>query len=239
MTRLRTFVGLLASGAALSLGPMGCDMRTSHDRPRAAPIDAGLNAPPPGTKAVFYPFGPPDSKITFAGAKVTKSHEGSFGAFEGVIGLVSGNPLMSAVQVSIDLASLTIEPQKLAAHLKNADFFDVAKFPKATFSSTMLRPSGAPSTYNVTGKLDLHGVTKPLTFPATIKILPGAVDADGEFTINRKDYGIVYPGMPDDLIRDDVSIKLTIHAQRAKAEPAKVEPAKTESTSAADARTED
>lgn len=234
MSKITTFVGLLASGAALSVGSIGCDRRPSRETPRAMAVEAGLLAPPPGTKAVFYKFGPPHSKIAFTGAKVTKKHEGAFGSFDGTIGLVNAEPPMSAVQVTIDIASLTIDSEKLAGHLKSADFFDAAKFPKANFSSTTIRPSGTASLYNVTGKLELHGVTKPLTFPATIKITPDAVDVEGGFTINRKDYGIVYPGMPDDLISDDVSIKLTIHA-----EPAKTEPAKTEGASAADARTAD
>ena len=38
-----------------------------------------------------------------------------------------------------------------------------------------------------------------------------SVDADAEFAINRKDFGVVYPGMPDDLIKDDVLIKLKLH----------------------------
>jgi polyisoprenoid-binding protein YceI len=114
---------------------------------------------------------------------------------------------------------VTIEPDKLAGHLKSADFFDVAKFPKATFSSTTIRPGSAPSAFNITGKLDLHGVSKPLTFPATIRLTPESVEATGEIKLNRKDFGIVYPGMPDDLISDEVTIQLKIHAERAKTEP--------------------
>jgi hypothetical protein len=40
------------------------------------------------------------------------------------------------------------------------------------------------------------------------------VEVDAEFAINRKDFGIVYPGMPDDLIKDDVLLKLHIRANR-------------------------
>jgi len=225
-------LGLLASGAAVSLVAIGCDKGQSSEKPAAVALEGTAQVPPPGAKAVFYKFAPPKSQVAFSAAKVSKKHDGSFGAFEGTIGLVNADPLMSAVQVNIDLSSLTTDAEKLSGHLKSGDFFDVAKFPKATFNSTNIRPSGTPSKYNVTGKLELHGVTKPLTFPVTIKVLPGAVDAEGEFTINRKDYGIVYPGMPDDLIRDDVSIKLVIHA-----EPARAEAAKGEGASAADART--
>ena len=59
-------------------------------------------------------------------------------------------------------------------------------------------------------------MTKTVTFPATIKVNAESVDAAAEFAINRKDWGIVYPGKPDDLIKDEVLLKLTIHATRPK-----------------------
>ena len=237
MTKVTTFVGIFAASAALSLGLGGCDKsssQASYDRPRGAPVDAGSNLPLTGTKAVFYTFGPPDSKIEFSAAKVTKKHDGSFGAFEGTIGLVNSDPLMSAVQVIIDMTNVTTDAEKLSKHLKSADFFDVAQFPKTNFSSTTIRPGNSPSTYNVTGKLSLHGVIKPVTFPATIKVSQDAIDVEAELTLNRKDFGIVYPGAPDDLIRDDISIKVTAHAR-----PSQGNPAKAEGAPAADARAAD
>jgi polyisoprenoid-binding protein YceI len=66
----------------------------------------------------------------------------------------------------------------------------------------------------VTGNLTLHGVTKAITFPATIRVTPTGFEVDAEFTINRKDFGIVYAGQQDDLIRDDVVIKLNIRASK-------------------------
>ena len=237
MTKSRFFGPLLASTVALSWAVIGCDKspsQGSYQRPQPVQVEGGLRAPPPGAKAVFYKFGPPDSKVEFTGAKVTGKHEGSFETFEGTIGLVNNDPTMSAVQIAIDLGSLTIKPPKLAGHLKSADFFDVAKFPKATFSSTTIRPSSGTSTYNVTGRLDLHGVNKPLTFPAIIRMAPDSVEAEGELTINRKDYGIVYPGMPDDLISDDVSIKLRIVGH-----PSKAAQGTTDGGSPADARSAD
>ena len=242
MIKSRFFGPLLASATALSGAVLGCDKSPSQQDHRRMYAEAGLRAqveagprvPPLGTKAVFYKFGPPDSKIEFTGAKVTGKHEGSFGSFEGTVGLVNNDPIMSAVQVSIDLGSLTITPPKLAKHLKGADFFDVDKFPKATFSSIAIRPSSGTSTYNITGRLDLHGVSKPLTFPAVIRTSTESVEAEAEITLNRKDFGIVYPGMPDDLISDDVRIKLTIVAR-----PSKAASAAPEGGSPADARTAD
>lgn len=217
----RWTISALLAGALLSLGGLGCDSDkrspTTDPRP-AAKLVADL--PPPGAKAEFYKFGPANSKIGFTASKVTAKHEGSFKSFEGNIGLVANSPHMSAVQVTIDLDSVTIEPDKLASHLKSPDFFDVAQFPKATFSSTTIRPGNGPAMFNITGKLDLHGVSKALTFPATIRLTGNNVEADGEIKLNRKEFGIVYPGMANDLISDDVIIQLKIHAERLKDGPA-------------------
>jgi polyisoprenoid-binding protein YceI len=70
------------------------------------------------------------------------------------------------------------------------------------------------ATHTITGNLEMHGVTKSISFPATIKFAPEAVDASSEFVINRKDFGIVYAGAADDLIKDEVALKLTIHAKK-------------------------
>jgi polyisoprenoid-binding protein YceI len=67
----------------------------------------------------------------------------------------------------------------------------------------------------VTGNLELHGVTKSITFPATITVQGDAVTVKADFAINRKDFGIVYPGKPDDLIKDEVLLKLNIAGKKA------------------------
>jgi len=61
----------------------------------------------------------------------------------------------------------------------------------------------------------MHGVTKSVTFPARIELKDDGVQAEAEFAINRKDWGIVYPGMANDLIRDEVLMKLDIEAKAA------------------------
>ena len=113
---------------------------------------------------------------------------------------------------------MTIEPARLAAHLLTDDFFDTATFPNATFSSTTVAAGATgnvgdvPATHTITGDLTLHGVTNRISFPAAIEVTDAGVRARSEFTINRRDFGIVYPGMPDDLIHDDVVIRFDVHA---------------------------
>ncbi len=55
-------------------------------------------------------------------------------------------------------------------------------------------------------------VTKNISLPATIKTQNGSIKVAAEFAINRQDFGIKYPGRLDDLIEDDVAIKLRIAA---------------------------
>ena len=166
----------------------------------------------PGSKAdALLAINPSNSKIEFVGAKVTASHAGGFTDFAGTVEL--GEPIeKSQIEVTIQTASLYADREKLAKHLKSPDFFDVAKFPTATFRSVEIKKSADGHT--IAGDLTLHGVTKRITFPATVSATGAEVTASAEFSINRQDYGINYPGMRDDLIRDLVVIKLSLKLPR-------------------------
>jgi polyisoprenoid-binding protein YceI len=158
---------------------------------------------------------PDNSKVELVASKVTRTHNGSFKQFSGVIDLVPNSIESGRVTIDIDTASVTTDDEGLTTHLKTPDFFDVAKIPKATFVSTKIEPKGGTN-YEITGNFDLHGVKKAITFPAAIEVIQDAVLVNAEFTINRKDFGIVYAGKADDLIREGVVIKLTVKAPRTK-----------------------
>lgn len=198
----------------------GCNTDPGKDKTKAAVSEAVTAAPaaPAPAAATKYVFSATGSKLEFIGAKVTGKHDGSFGAFTGTIDVVDGKPEKSSVNAEIDTASLTSDNDKLTGHLKSPDFFDVAKYPKARFTSTSITPlTGGPggTTHTVTGNLELHGVTKSISFPAKIQIGAETVDVDAEFALDRKDFGIVYPGAPDDLVKDNVLIELTLRAGKA------------------------
>lgn len=159
-----------------------------------------------------------NSKVLFTGSKVTGKHEGGFKEFSGSVNLVNGKPEESNVKIDIQTSSVFTDADGLTKHLQTGDFFEVEKFPAASFVSTKIvsdTAKGADS-YTVTGDLELRGVKKSVTFPATIAVTPADVSVNSEFSINRKDFGIVYAGKADDLIRDDVVIKLDIKATRKK-----------------------
>jgi polyisoprenoid-binding protein YceI len=201
---------------ALTLALAGCDNDPGKGIAKAtadAPAAQTGAAPATGAKFAFSNDG---SKVEYTGAKVTGKHEGQFAKFAGSIVAPEGAPEKGSVTADIDVDSITAEDDHLLGHLKSPDFFDVAKFPKAKFTSTAITPGGeGGATHTVVGNLELHGVTKSIKFPATIKLAGDHADVDAAFAINRKDFGIVYPGKPDDLIKDDVAIKLTIRAKKA------------------------
>ncbi len=150
------------------------------------------------------------STVGFIGSKITGSHEGGFHGVEGEISVVAGDPAQSTVHLEIDTTTLWADNEKLTGHLKSPDFFDVEAHPTAEFVSTEIVV--AEQGYTITGNLNLHGVTKSISFPATIVVEDGQVTAQAEFSIMRFDFDIEYAGKADDLIRDEVVIKFDVTA---------------------------
>lgn len=200
--------------SALALALAACDNNPSKGKAQATAAEPVVVAAA-ADAGVKYAFSNADSKVEFVGAKVTRKHDGSFQTFTGSVNLVDNNPEKSSVTATIDVGSLKSDEEKLTTHLKTPDLLDVAKFPQATFTSSAIKAGGDKgATHTVTGNLQLHGVTKSISFPANIKASGDTVNVDAEFAINRKDFGIVYPGMPDDLIKDDVLLKLQLRAKK-------------------------
>jgi polyisoprenoid-binding protein YceI len=186
----------------------------------AATLGEAKNVGAAPANAETLRVGPADSSVGFVGAKVTAQHVGRFGDFDGTILLVPGALEKSRVELDVKVASLSVEggPEivGLADHLRSADFFDVAKFPSARFVSTAIQAGSkvAGANYTVTGNLEIRGTSRSVTFPATITAAAEALQVKTEFGINRKDFGIVYPGMKDDLIKDHVLVRVDLKAPR-------------------------
>jgi len=210
---------ITALGLLIAVLAFGC-ANPAANKPQAsvgkAAPDAGSPAPA-GAETLI--IAPENSKVEFVAAKVTRSHNGHFEQFTGSIDLAGSSADQSRVTIDIETGSVMTDEDQLTGHLKTADFFDVAKFPKATFVSTKIEPrrdKADANTYDVTGNFDLHGIKKSITFPANIQIGPDRVAVNAEFAINRKDFGIVYAGKADNLIRDGVVIRLTLNVPRKK-----------------------
>jgi len=196
---------------ALSLVALmpACRKSEVDEKPAAAVNDTSSSstAPIPAAGEVTSKVIKEKSSIKFVAAKVTRDHHGEFKNFDGSIGYAGGKP--TSIAFDIDLNSVEVDEPKLTNHLKTPDFFDVAKYPKATFTSTSLTET-APGMYQLKGVLDLHGMKKDVTIPVKAEQSADGVHTTSEFTINRQDWGIAYKGMPDDLIKDNVLIRLDL-----------------------------
>lgn len=199
----------LILAAATTLLVVSCD--NPADKTTKASVSSAVEVAAPPTKAgVKYVF-TPNSEILFVGSKVTGSHHGAFKSFTGSF-TVADNALVGTGQkVVIDMNSLWTDAEKLTGHLKSEDFFNVAKYPQATFELTGVKAATAGA-YEVAGNLTLNAATKNITFPASASVADGKAKIHALFNINRKDFGIVYAGKADDLIRNEVVIELKLEA---------------------------
>lgn len=180
----------------------------------AAPAEAAPAAPASATLKELT-VDVTKSSVDALGAKITAQHPIKFPEFSGKVG-IDGDAVKS-VSFEVKIASLVADAEKLTEHLKKPDFLDAEKFPTATFTSTELKAGSdqAGATHTVTGDFTIHGVTKRISFPATVTVTPTEVSANSEFVINRQDFGVTYPGKPDDLVQDNVRLTIKFVAPRA------------------------
>uniref|UniRef100_A0A3B0MLA3 Protein YceI n=1 Tax=Arsenophonus endosymbiont of Trialeurodes vaporariorum TaxID=235567 RepID=A0A3B0MLA3_9GAMM len=91
---------------------------------------------------------------------------GSFKNFAGDFTFDEKNPQNDQVKVVINTASIDTNHAERDKHLRSADFFNVKKYPEATFISTKV--SQVKGAYNIEGQLTLNGVTKPIVLNAIL-----------------------------------------------------------------------
>lgn len=156
------------------------------------------------------------SKLGALGAKITAQHPIVFHDYEGRVGL--DGEAVRALAFVADVASLESDHPKLTTHLKAEDFLHAEAHPKATFRSTEVKAGaeGEGMTHTVTGDLTIRGKTKRVSFPAKLVVSAETVEAATEFTIDRQDFGVTYPGKKDDLVQDNVVLQVSFVAPRAK-----------------------
>jgi len=115
------------------------------------------------------------------------------------------------VEFTANAASINTDNEKRDEHLKNSDFFDVAKFPAITFKSTSFKKAKEANTYIVKGNLTMRGVTKPVTLNALARtsVNPMSKKTVAGFKISgmvlRSDFGIGN-GFGAAMLSDEVQI---------------------------------
>ena len=160
---------------------------------------------------------PQHSSVGFTVKHMSISNvRGRFGKTSGVIVYNQADLAKSSVKVAIDLAGVDTSEPARDAHLKTADFFDVAQYPTATFTSTSV--SGGGGHLKVAGLLNLHGVVKPVVLevegpeppvPGADKKLHTGFTATA--LVHRSDFGLGAK-FPNAMVSEDVKLSIDVEA---------------------------
>jgi len=151
---------------------------------------------------------------------VVSKTRGRFTRWSGQIRFDPKNPAASSVEVTIDPASIDTADAQRDAHLRSPDFFDVEKYPAASFRSTTIEDRGGDR-YRISGDLTVHGVTKPVVLEATYEGSgkdPWGGQRSGFLattSIDRKDFGLEWNKALDTgglLVGEKVDLTLEIEA---------------------------
>ena len=158
------------------------------------------------------------SSITYSLRHVLSKYTSNITKLGGDITVDRDNLEKSSVTATIDVAALTTSDEKRDAHIKGPDFFDVAKFPSATFKSKSWKKTGE-NTFDVTGDLTIKDVTKEVVLKTTLLgfgpgMRPGTLLSGWEATttIKKSDFGLAGPAMLQKALGDDVAITINIEA---------------------------
>lgn len=165
------------------------------------------------------------SVIEWMGSKVSGRHVGILDLQEGYVEVdedqVTGGRFifdMRSIE-NTDMAAGTWK-QKLETHLKGADFFDVAKYPTATFQVITATPSRlelpGETVYLISGDLTIKGITHVVNFEAIVDISDSETTARGDIIVDRTRYnmkyrsGKIYDGLGDKMIHDDFKVTFNL-----------------------------
>lgn len=199
-------------------------------------VSIGFGLVPTLAHATTWEIDPSHTSIQFSVRHMMATTvKGQFEKVKGTLELDDKDITKSTVEVTIDVASVNTNDPKRDGHLKSPDFFDVAKFPTATFKSTKVQKAGK-NKLKVTGDLTLHGITKPVVlevegpsqayqtpFGTTVR----GIHATGK--IDRKDFQISWNKALDNgglLVGNEVSLDLNAEVSEKKAPAAETAPAK-------------
>ncbi len=179
----------------------------------------------PAAHAANYKVDTDHTSVSFKIRHLFSNVQGQFKTFEGSFDYDPAKPETWKVQGSIDTASIDTNVKERDNHLRSADFFDVQKFPKITFTSTKftdVTSTGLPAGQagaKMQGLLNLHGVEKPVVIDVEIhgvgKDPWGNVRSafTGTLKLNRKDYGLTWNEVLETgqvLVGEEVAITLEV-----------------------------
>lgn len=178
------------------------------------------------SKAAVYTVDTDASTLNWIGSKATGQHSGTLKLSSGNIAVVDGN--ITAGEFNLDMNSITCTDleagngkEDLEGHLKDGDFFEVAKHPSGKFEITKVTPTTSieDATHEIEGNLTLKGITKSVKLPANVAMADGKIMAvTPAFTIDRTVWDITYNSgtlastAKDKIINDQIGLVLNVVA---------------------------
>jgi len=176
--------------------------------------------------ATQYTVDPAHTSVTFQVRHLFTKVTGRFDRFTGTIDFDPAQPAQAKVSGNIDAASINTNNEKRDVDLRSDRFFDVAKYPTITFTSTgVSQVDAAQQVGKMDGLLTIHGVQKPVVLD--VSYLGAGKDPwgnqragfSGHTTINRKDFGLSWNETLETggvLVGDEITIDLQIEATPSK-----------------------
>lgn len=167
------------------------------------------NLTPVAIRTGTVALSPENTKIQFVGKHTNQRPDrtGVFQRFQGTIEVDTSSKAVKSISVEIEAASLITGIDRLTKHLRSADFFEVDEFPIAKFQSTDISATDAEGQYQVTGKLDLHGVERDVTFPASVTFSEAGLTLESEFVLDRSDFGMDWG---PDMVKNAISLTIVV-----------------------------
>lgn len=199
---MRRAIPLMMFAAAAPLGfaahaQMPTEVPGKRDVKR---VTSGTYAVDPGHTQVFFQY----NHMGFS------NNMGLIPASGGSLTLDPKMPEKAQVTVTFAVADLRSGVTALDEHLMKADFFDAAKFPTATFTSSSVKVKG--QTARITGTLTIKGISRDVTLNARFVgaglnsfMKKDTIGFDAETQIKRSDFGLGY-GVP--MVGDELTLKI-------------------------------
>lgn len=208
--------GALALAAFAAVGAAGL-VALPLPQPATATAIAATVRPAQETQAArTYNVDPVHSSVIFSALYMGMSpFYGQFTDYSGTLTYDGQTPESFDLTFEIPMDSIDTHNEQRDAHLKSPDFFNAREYPTVKFVSKKLTETG-DGTYELTGDLTLHGVTKEVT--ADVTHLKAAKTRAGDrcgvgatFTVNRSDYGVTTM-IGDDGIGDEITLHVGVQA---------------------------
>ncbi|MCX8520504.1 MAG: YceI family protein [Rhodoferax sp.] len=153
---------------------------------------------------------PAQSGIGFISKQMGVPLEGHFRKFDAQISFDTAKPETAKIAFTVDTGSATLGSAETDSELPKAAWFNVSRFPQASFQSGSVKALGAGK-YQVTGRLNIKGNTKDVEVPVTLTQNGGVTTALGQFTIQRLAFKIGEGEWTDtSMVADDVLVKFKL-----------------------------